>query len=214
MKFFLDSANLDEIKEARDLGLLDGITTNPTLVAKAGQSPDKLIPKMIELCDGPISYEVLASDFEGMMQEAQQVVEYGEQMVVKLPLTVDGLKATRACHDEGIETNVTLCFSPTQALLAAKAGASFVSPFVGRLDDISHDGMELIREIRAIFFNHDYETEILVASVRSPLHIRNAALEGADVVTVPFGVLKKTFAHPLTDRGLEAFLRDAEKFAT
>ncbi|PIE89303.1 MAG: fructose-6-phosphate aldolase [Acidobacteria bacterium] len=208
MKLFLDTANLDEIRQAADLGLIDGVTTNPSLVAKQGLSRDEVIAEICSIVDGPISAEVISTDFEGMMKEAQEVAKLHDNIVVKVPLTEAGLKTVSKLTPEGIDFNVTLCFSVAQALLAAKAGARFVSPFVGRWDDIDQPGIELIPDMIAIYENYGYETEILVASVRSPLHVTEAAVAGADIATLPFKVLKQMIAHPLTDIGLEKFLKD------
>lgn len=211
MKFFIDTANLDEIKEANALGVLDGVTTNPSLVAKEGK---QFIPLLKEICavvDGPISAEVVSTDFAGMMKEAHDLALIHKNIVIKIPLIMEGLKAVKALHGEGIRTNVTLCFSPNQALLAAKAGATYISPFVGRLDDISTDGMQLIEQIITIYNNYGYETEVLVASVRHPIHVVQAALMGAHVCTMPFKVIDQLVKHPLTDIGLERFLADWKK---
>lgn len=211
MKFFIDTANVDEIREAQSWGLLDGVTTNPSLIAKTGRTFEEVIAEIVQIVDGPISAEVVSTDADGMIAEAGKLAQIHENIVVKIPLTMDGLKATRWCRDNGIQTNVTLCFSPLQALMAAKAGADYISPFVGRLDDIGHDGMELISQIAEIYENYDFDTEILVASVRHPMHVLEAARIGADVVTVPFGVLSKLAKHPLTDAGLAKFLADWDK---
>lgn len=211
MKFFIDTANLAEIKEAHALGVLDGVTTNPSLVAKEGK---EFIPLLKEICavvDGPISAEVVSTEFDGMMKEAHDLAKIHKNIVVKIPLIKEGLKAVKALHGEGIRTNVTLCFSPNQALLAAKAGASYISPFVGRLDDISTDGMQLIEQIITIYNNYGYETEVLVASVRHPIHVAQAAMMGAHVCTMPFKVIDQLIKHPLTDIGLERFLADWKK---
>ncbi|MHB1048546.1 MAG: fructose-6-phosphate aldolase [Bacteroidota bacterium] len=211
MKFFIDTANLDEIKEANALGVLDGVTTNPSLVAKEGK---EFIPLLKEICavvDGPISAEVVSTEFNGMMKEAHDLAKLHKNIVIKIPLIKEGLKAVKALHGEGIRTNVTLCFSPNQALLAAKAGASYISPFVGRLDDISTDGMQLIEQIITIYNNYGYDTEVLVASVRHPIHVVQAALMGAHVCTMPFKVIDQLVKHPLTDIGLEKFLADWKK---
>ena len=209
MKFFVDTANLGEIKEAAELGLVDGVTTNPSLVAKEGDIDFKeRIAEICEIIDGDVSAEVTALDTEGMLAEGRELAKIAPNVVIKCPLTWDGLKATRIFAEEGTKVNVTLCFSSTQALLAAKAGAAYISPFVGRLDDISLDGMQLIRDIVLIYDNYGYETEVLAASIRHPIHIVESALAGADVATVPFGVFKKIVKHPLTDSGLEAFLAD------
>ena len=211
MKLFIDSADINEIREAAELGVLDGVTTNPSLVAKTGKSFEAVVKEILEVVSGPVSLEVVSTDFAGMMREAHDLVKYGENVVIKIPLIREGLKATKALADEGIAVNVTLCFSPMQALLAAKAGAAYISPFVGRLDDISHDGMELIQQIVDIYDNYLFETEVLVASVRHPLHMLEAARMGADVATVPFKVIDQLLKHPLTDIGLEKFLADWEK---
>lgn len=211
MKFFIDTADVDEIREAREIGLLDGVTTNPSLIARSGRRFEDVIAEICKICDGPVSAEVVSTDAPGMIAEAKKLAEISENIVVKIPLIQEGLKATRWCADNGIATNVTLCFSPLQALLAAKAGADYVSPFIGRLDDIGHDGMALIEQITEIFTNYDFDTEVLVASVRSPMHILEAARLGADVVTVPMKVIRQLVKHPLTDAGLAKFLADWEK---
>ena len=211
MKFFIDTADVNEIREAIGMGLVDGVTTNPSLVAKTGRKYDDVIKDILGLVQGPVSLEVMSTDYEGMMREAEELVTKGEQVVVKCPLTPAGLKATRTLADRGHRVNVTLCFTANQALLAAKAGAAYISPFVGRLDDVSTDGMQVIEQIRTIYDNYGYATEILVASVRHPVHLMQAALIGADVATVPFSVLKQLFKHPLTDLGLEKFVEDAKK---
>lgn len=209
MKFFVDTADVAEIRELNETGLLDGVTTNPSLIRKAGQPMLELIREICEVVDGPVSAEVTATDAETMLAEGRKLAGLSGNVVVKVPLTWDGLKACKALSDEGIRVNVTLCFSANQALLAAKAGATFISPFIGRLDDIHIDGMELIEEIRAIYDNYPVlQTEILAASVRNANHVKLAALAGADVVTVPPSVLKGLVKHPLTDKGLEAFLKD------
>ena len=208
MKFFIDTANIDEIKEAASMGLLDGVTTNPSLVAKEGKDFKQLLNEIIEVVDGPISAEVVSTDFDGMMKEAHELAAIHKNIVVKIPLIQEGIKAVKALTKEGIKTNVTLCFSASQALIAAKAGATYISPFVGRLDDISQSGMQLIDQIVRIYDNYGYETEVLVASIRHPLHLVEAAEIGADVATIPFNVIKKLFNHPLTDSGLEKFLSD------
>ncbi len=213
MKFFIDTANLDEIKEAAELGVLDGVTTNPSLVAKEKYdiSFKELIGEICKIVPGPVSAEVVSTDVEGMMNEAHDLAKIASNVVVKIPLIKDGLKAVKRLKGEGIKTNVTLCFSPNQALLAAKAGASFISPFIGRLDDISTEGMELIEQIVTIYGNYGYDTEVLVASVRHPMHVVDAALLGADIVTMPFKVIDQLIKHPLTDIGLERFLADWKK---
>ena len=213
MKFFIDTANLDEIKEAAELGVLDGVTTNPSLVAKEKYDITfkELIAEICRTVPGPVSAEVVSTDTDGMLREAHELVKIADNVVVKIPLLKDGLKAVRKLKSEGIKTNVTLCFSATQALLAAKAGASYISPFVGRLDDISEDGMELVEQIIAIYHNYGYDTEVLVASVRHPMHVVQAALMGADIATMPFKVIEQLAKHPLTDIGLERFLADWKK---
>ncbi|GIX16243.1 MAG: putative transaldolase [Rhodothalassiaceae bacterium] len=208
MKFFVDTANLDDIRELSATGLLDGVTTNPSLIRKAGGDFFETIREIAKLVDGPVSAETVATDHETMLKEGRKLAKLADNIAIKVPLTVDGLKTCKALRAEGIMVNVTLCFSATQALLAAKAGASFISPFVGRHDDISQDGMALIRDIRIIYDNYDFDTEILVASVRHPLHVLEAARIGADIATIPADVLRKLFHHPLTEKGLEAFLKD------
>ncbi|MEE2757228.1 MAG: fructose-6-phosphate aldolase [Myxococcota bacterium] len=211
MKFFIDTADINEIRQAQDMGLLDGVTTNPSLIAKTGRSFDEVIAEICDVVDGPISAEVVSTDFDGMVAEAKNLAKIHKNIVVKIPLIEAGLKATRWCTDNDIKTNVTLCFSAVQALMAAKAGATYISPFVGRLDDIQHEGMDLIRQIVHIYDNYMFETEVLVASVRSPMHVVDAALAGAHVATIPYGVLNKLAQHPLTDIGLQRFLADWEK---
>lgn len=211
MKFFIDTANINEIKEAAALGILDGVTTNPSLVAKEGKDFRKLLDEILAIVDGPVSAEVISTDYEGIMKEAGELSAIHKNIVIKVPLIKEGLKAVKSLSDKGVKTNVTLCFSPSQALLAAKAGATYISPFVGRLDDISHNGMDLIGQIVQIYDNYNYDTEVLVASIRHPLHLVDAALMGADVATMPFNVINKLFNHPLTDSGLETFLNDWKK---
>lgn len=211
MKFFIDTANINEIKEAAALGILDGVTTNPSLVAKEGKDFRKLLDEILVVVNGPVSAEVISTDYEGILKEAHELAKIHHNIVIKVPLIKEGLKAVRTLSLENIKTNVTLCFSPSQALLAAKAGATYISPFVGRLDDISHDGMELISQIVQIYKNYNYKTQVLVASIRHPLHLVEAALMGADVCTMPFSVIDKLFNHPLTDLGLEKFLSDWKK---
>jgi transaldolase len=212
MKFFIDTANLDEIKEANELGMIDGVTTNPSLVAKEGDVDFKEhIAKICAMVKGDISAEVTALDTEGMLKEGRELAKIAPNVVVKCPLTLDGLKATRIFTDEGTKVNVTLCFSAAQALLAAKAGAAYISPFVGRLDDIGQNGMQLISDIVQIYGNYNFKTEVLVASVRHPMHIVDAALIGADVCTIPYKVIRQLASHPLTDKGLENFLSDWKK---
>jgi len=212
MKFFIDTANLDEIKEANDLGLIDGVTTNPSLVAKEGDVDfKKHIAKICKLVKGDVSAEVTALDTAGMLKEGRELAKIAKNVVIKVPLTLDGLKACRTFRAEGTKVNVTLCFSPAQALLAAKAGASYISPFIGRLDDIAQDGMQLIRDIVQIYDNYGFATEVLAASIRHPMHIVDCALAGADVATIPFKVIQQLVKHPLTDKGLESFLADWKK---
>ena len=211
MKFFIDTANIDEIKEASKMGMVDGVTTNPSLISKEGRDFEEVIKEICEIVDGPISAEVISIDAEGMVKEARHLAGIHDNIVVKIPMTVDGLKATRTLTGEGIKTNVTLVFSPLQALMAAKAGATYVSPFVGRLDDLSHEGLLLVEQIVEIYNNYGYDTEIIVASVRNPLHVLDAAMMGADIATIPFNVLGKLAAHPLTDKGLKNFLDDWNK---
>ncbi len=211
MKFFIDTADIAEIRDAKDLGILDGVTTNPSLVAKTGRAFREVVEEIVAEVPGPVSLEVVATDKEGILREGRELVKIGSNVVVKVPLIREGLKAVRALSDEGIPTNVTLCFSASQALLAAKAVASYISPFIGRLDDRSHRGMDMIEEIRTIYDNFDFTTEILVASVRHPLHVLDAAIEGADVCTMPMSVFEALIKHPLTDSGLAAFLADWEK---
>lgn len=212
MKFFVDTADVAEIRELADLGLLDGVTTNPSLIAKAGRDFKTIIAEICEIVPGPVSAEVAATDTAGMLREGRILAKIAKNVTVKVPLTWDGLKACKTLTGEGTMVNVTLCFSANQALLAAKAGATFVSPFIGRLDDVGLDGMELIREIRAIYDNYaDFRTEILAASIRTVNHVKESALAGADVATVPAGILKSLVKHPLTDKGLEAFLADWKK---
>jgi len=213
MKFFVDTANLEDIREAAGMGVLDGVTTNPSLVKAEGNVDFR--ERVLEICQvvgGDVSAEVTATEFDGMMEEARALTQIHDNVVVKIPLIKAGIKALRALGEEGIKTNCTLCFSPTQALLAAKAGADYISPFIGRIDDISSDGMTLIEEIRQIYDNYGFETEILAASIRHPTHVKRAALAGADVATMPFSVLTKLLEHPLTDRGLERFLEDWEDY--
>lgn len=209
MKFFIDTANLEEIKEASELGLIDGVTTNPSLIAKEGNVDFKQrIAEICEIVDGDVSAEVTALDTDGMLKQGRKLAKIANNVVIKCPLTWDGLKATKQFRSEGTKVNVTLCFSPSQAILAAKAGAAYISPFIGRLDDISQDGMQLIRDIVQIYDNYEFETEVLAASIRHPIHIVESALAGVDVSTVPFKVFQKIVKHPLTDKGLDAFLAD------
>ncbi len=211
MKFFIDTADVKEIREAHALGLVDGVTTNPSLVAKSGRKFADVIREITEIVDGPISAEVVSTDHDGMIAEAETLAAIHPNIVVKVPMIPEGLKATKTLNEKGIKTNVTLIFTPMQALLAAKAGATYVSPFIGRLDDISQDGMGIIEDIRTIFDNYGYEAEIIVASVRNPVHVLNAALIGADIATIPYSVIMQLTKHPLTDAGLKKFLEDWEK---
>jgi transaldolase len=211
MKFFVDTANISEIREAASLGILDGVTTNPSLLAKESKPFKQTIVEICEIANGPVSCEVIATDAGGMCKEAQEYASWHKHVVVKLPTTREGLKAAKCLSQQGIKTNVTLCFSASQALLVAKAGATYVSPFVGRLDDISHNGMDLVRQIVQIYKNYDYPTQVLAASLRHPMHVVEAALAGAHVATMPFKILDMMFKHPLTDRGLETFLKDWDK---
>ncbi len=208
MKIFVDTADMDEIREANAMGVLDGVTTNPSHISKQTGSFDEIIKEICEEVSGPVSAEVVATDWEGMVAEARHNASLAPNVVVKIPITLDGLKAIKVCSDEDIRTNVTLCFSANQAYLAAKAGATYISPFMGRLDDVGQDGTDLIHQIRQIYDNYGYETEILGASLRSPKHVLECALAGADVVTLPLDVLTKLLSHPLTDIGLEKFLND------
>ena len=210
MKFFLDSANLDEIKEIAATGILDGITTNPSLVSNEGEQKgfQELVKEICEIVQGPVSAEVISTEFKKMVKEAEELAKIHKHIVVKMPLTEDGIKATKYVSDNGINVNVTLVFSASQAILAAKAGAKYVSPFIGRLDDISNSGMQLVEEIVQIYDNYDFSTEILVASIRHPMHIAESALLGADVATMPYKIFKQLYKHPLSDIGLERFLAD------
>ena len=211
MKFFLDTANVKEIREAKAMGVLDGVTTNPSLVAKEGQPFKETVIEICNIVNGPVSAEVTATDLEGMLEQGRNYAKWNRNVVVKLPTTREGVKGCKTLSDEGIKINMTLCFSPTQALLVAKAGAAYVSPFVGRLDDISTNGMTLVREIVQIYKNYGYTTQVLAASLRHPMHVVEAALAGAHVGTMPFKVLEMMFHHPLTDVGLEKFAKDWEK---
>ncbi|GAB4519667.1 MAG: fructose-6-phosphate aldolase [Phycisphaerales bacterium] len=211
MELYIDTANLDEIKQAHDMGVLDGVTTNPSLIAKEGVDYAQRLEEICKVVPGPVSAEVIATDFEGMMTEGRVRASIADNIVVKLPSTPDGLRACKAFTDEGIRTNLTLCFQPMQAMLVAKAGAFLVSPFIGRVDDISGDGMDLIQQIRTVYDNYGFETKVLAASIRHPLHCVQCALVGCDVATVPFGVISKLMSHPLTDSGLAKFVADYEK---
>ncbi len=211
MKFFIDTANVEEIRKANELGMVDGVTTNPSLAAKEGREFEGLIKEICGMVDGPVNAEVVSLEAPEMIEEARKLSKLADNIVVKVPLIEEGLKAVRVLSLEGIDTNVTLCFSPVQALLAAKAGAAYVSPFVGRLDDISYRGMDLVEEINTIYENYGFETEVIVASVRNPVHVLEAALMGADIATVPYKVITQLIKHPLTDIGLEKFLADWKK---
>ncbi len=211
MEIFVDTANTEHIKELWDAGLINGVTTNPSLVAKENRDYNEILKEICDTVDGPISAEVIATDKEGMLSEAREYAKLHKNIVVKIPLILDGIKAVKILSDEGIKTNVTLCFSPLQALLAAKAGATYISPFIGRLDDIGHTGMDIIDEIKRIYDNYGFETKVLVASVRHPNHILEAAMIGADTITIPYQVIKKMLNHPLTDIGIDRFLNDYKK---
>lgn len=211
MKIFIDTANIDEIKKANEWGVIDGVTTNPTLVAREGKDFRTVIDEILGIVDGPISVEVISTDAEGMVREALETSQWSENVVVKVPMIPEGLKAIKILSDKGIKTNATLIFSVNQALLAAKAGATYASPFIGRLDDIGQDGMQMVRDLVGIYNLYDIKTEIIVASIRSPMHVTESAKAGAHVATIPFGVIEKMFKHPLTDSGLEGFLSDWEK---
>ncbi|MBI2548577.1 fructose-6-phosphate aldolase [Candidatus Woesearchaeota archaeon] len=211
MKLFLDTADVQEIREANSWGILDGVTTNPSLIAKTGRSFKEVVKEITTIVDGPISAETISEDAKGMIAEAKDLAKIHKNIYVKVPMSIEGLKAVKECTKLGIKTNVTLVFTPNQALLAAKAGATFVSPFIGRLDDISHEGMDIIAEIVVIFSNYDYPTQVLVASVRHPNHVKEAAMLGAGICTLPFNVLQKMVQHPLTDKGIATFLADYKK---
>lgn len=211
MKFFIDTANIDQIKDANDMGMVDGVTTNPSLIAKEKGEFRQIITDICRIVTGPVSAEVISLDYEGMLKEARDLAKIADNIAVKIPMTVEGLKAVKTLSDEGIKTNVTLVFSALQALMAAKAGATFVSPFVGRLDDLAEVGMDLVEQIAQIYTNYDFDTEIIVASIRNPLHVLESALIGADIATIPYGVLKKLASHHMTDKGIEAFLSDWNK---
>jgi transaldolase len=211
MKFFIDSANIGEIKEALSLGMCDGVTTNPSLVAREKKPFNDVVKEILEAVPGPVSLEVVSLDAKGMVAEAKKLVDLGGNVVIKVPLTTEGLKATKILSGEGIDVNETLIFSPIQALMAAKAGAAYVSPFVGRLDDVAQNGMELVEQILSIFDNYGFSTEVIVASVRHPMHVLEAAMLGADIATIPFGVIGQLAKHPLTDIGIEKFLADWKK---
>lgn len=211
MKIFIDSADVKEIRDVAQMGVIDGVTTNPSLVAKVGRRLEDVVIEICEIVDGPISAEVVATDYEGILKEGRALAKLHRNIVVKVPLLADGLKAVRTFTSEGIRTNVTLCFSPNQALLTAKAGATYISPFVGRFDDVSQDGMEIVAQIVKIYRNYGYETQVLAASIRHPMHVVEAAMLGADVCTIPHKVIHQLLKHPLTDAGLEKFLEDAKK---
>ncbi|MFH2064622.1 MAG: fructose-6-phosphate aldolase [Pseudomonadota bacterium] len=211
MKFFIDTANIAEIKDANSMGMVDGVTTNPSLIAKEGGNFEDIIKEICQIVEGPVSAEVISIDVDGMVKEARRLAKISRNIVVKVPMTIDGIKATRILSEEEIKTNVTLIFSPLQALMAAKAGATYVSPFIGRLDDLSQDGLVLVEQIVEIFNNYAYNTEIIVASIRNPLHVLESAMMGADIATIPYNVLSKLASHPMTDKGLQAFLSDWEK---
>ncbi|HHT9119086.1 MAG TPA: fructose-6-phosphate aldolase [Candidatus Hypogeohydataceae bacterium YC41] len=211
MKFFIDTADVKEIKEAHSLGILDGVTTNPSLISKTGRPWRECVEEICSIVEGPVSVEAVSLKADEIISEARGLSKIAENVVVKVPIMKDGLKAVRVLSSEGIKINMTLCFSPNQALLAAKAGATYVSPFVGRLDDVGQSGMALVEEIRTIYDNYDYKTQIIVASIRHPMHVRDAALMGADVATIPFEVFEKLVQHPLTDVGIKRFLADWEK---
>ncbi|MEM4284918.1 MAG: fructose-6-phosphate aldolase [Candidatus Nitrosocaldus sp.] len=211
VQIFLDTANLDAIRKYNDMGILDGVTTNPTLLAKENSDPIEIMKEIIRIVKGPVSLEVVSTDLDGMLEEAHRLARFGTNAVIKIPMIPDGLKAIKRLSSEGIKTNCTLVFSPNQAILAAKAGATYVSPFIGRLDDAGHDGMQVIRDVVQIFRNYNFSTKVLVASVRHPVHVVEAAKIGADVITMPPEVLEKMIKHPLTDKGLSTFLADWEK---
>jgi len=211
MKFFIDTANIAEIKEGISLGMVDGVTTNPSLVAKENRKFDDVVKEILKIVEGPVSLEVISLEAKGMVAEAKKLAKLGKQVVIKIPMTTEGLKATKMLAEEGIPVNQTLIFSPLQALMAAKAGAAYVSPFVGRLDDIAHDGMEICEQIIQIFDNYEFSTEVIVASIRHPRHVLAAAMMGADIATIPFKVITQLAQHPLTDKGISLFLEDWKK---
>ncbi len=208
MKIFIDTANIDEIRTANEWGVIDGVTTNPTLVAKEGKDFKSIVNQILSIVDGPISVEVISTDAKGMVKEAVEMSKWSKNIVIKIPMIPEGLKAVKILNEKGVKTNVTLVFSVNQAILAAKAGATYVSPFIGRLDDIGHDGMQIIKDLVGIYKIYNFKTEIIVASVRHPLHVIESAKIGAHVATIPFSVIEKMFKHPLTDIGLEKFLKD------
>jgi transaldolase len=211
MKFFIDSGDIDEIKKGASMGLLDGVTTNPSLLAKSGKPLKKALAEICEIVNGPVSGEVLSTDYDSILREGHEIAKIHKNMVVKVPLIPEGLRAVKTFHNEGIPTNVTLCFSANQALLAAKMGANYISPFIGRIDDTSHEGMQLIEQIITIYQNYGFNTEVLVASVRSPVHVLQAAQLGADICTIPLKVIEQLAYHPLTDVGLKKFIEDGKK---
>ena len=215
MKFFIDTANTDEIKEAQNMKLLDGVTTNPTLMAKeikrTSRKAEQILKEICSITEGPVSAEAISENHEGMIEEAEKLSSIADNICVKIPMTEEGMKAVSTLSEMGIKTNVTLVFTPVQAVIAAKAGANFVSPFIGRLDDIVSEGMDIVEDITDIFFNYDFDTEIIVASIRHPMHVLEAMRTGADIATIPFGVIKKLMKHPLTDAGIRRFLDDYEK---
>lgn len=212
MKIFLDTANLEEIKKGVEWGIVDGVTTNPTLISKEGAEFKQRVKEICDLVKGPVSAEVVSLDYKGMVKEARELAQLSEYVVIKIPMTPDGIRAVKTLSAEGIKTNVTLVFSPAQAILAAKAGATYVSPFIGRMDDLSNDGMRMLGEIVEIYDNYGFETEIIAASIRHPMHVVEAALMGVDIVTMPFAVLEKLFKHPMTDLGIERFMNDWKKY--
>ena len=214
MKIFIDSGDIDAIRDCADMGVVDGVTTNPSLIKKSGRTLEAVVKDILEVVDGPVSAEVIATDYEGILKEGRELAKIHDNIVVKVPLIAEGIKAVKTFSSEGIKTNVTLCFSPSQALLAAKAGATYISPFVGRLDDISHDGMELVQQIVQIYENYNLPTQVLAASIRHPLHFVQSAMIGAHVATVPPNVVHQLLKHPLTDSGLEKFLADAKSSAS
>ena len=211
MKFFIDTANINETRRAKELGILDGVTTNPSLVSKIGRPYREVLTEVAKEVDGPVSAEVISIEYDGMVKEARDLAKIRDNINIKIPLLEEGLRAVRTLSSEGIKTNVTLCFNSLQALMAAKAGATYISPFIGRLDDIASEGMEVVDEISTIYANYGFETEIIVASIRNPLHIKHAALIGADIATIPFDVFQKIIKHPLTDIGIARFLEDYKK---
>lgn len=212
MKFFIDTANIDEIRKCNELGIIDGVTTNPTLISKEKKPFEQIVKEILKEVKGPVSLEVTANDFEGMVKEAKKLAKLGDNVVIKVPTTEEGLKVIKKLSSEGIKTNATLIFSPTQALLVAKAGATYASPFIGRLDDISQRGMELIEQVMTIYTNYDYQTEVIVASIRNPMHVVEASLIGAHIATIPYSTIKQLIKHPLTDIGIERFNKDWQEY--